>query len=118
MKKRALFLTNRSGFTLTEIMIALALFSVVALPASRYLSRMMVSQTDQQLYYAMQLAQAEMEQYLASRGNEPENKTVMFNGLSWEIQIQSTGNGYRIITLSINKKGVKVLDIVTGKYAP
>lgn len=107
---------NQSGFTITEILAGLAIFSVAAIPLGRYLFKATESPRIRELQYATQLASYQMEKYLAISNFVDKTFNVEYNGSKWTIMFQVTGNSYKEIVLSTSKGNRSIVEIKAHKF--
>jgi Tfp pilus assembly protein PilV len=92
---------GQAGYTLVETLVAGALFLGVLVPATLFLSRSAMNRSALDLSRASFLAQEEMENTLASKRYQDEEKEIPVGRQAWRIQ-RETGENDGLVELRVS----------------
>lgn len=117
VSKKTDLLTHESGFTLIEVMVALAILAVVAVAASRassaYLSSVDILRTRTLAHFVAQNAAADLkiqETWLTA----DKSQTITAQGRDWQITMTVT----KAIVPALKQVNIAVAPIIDGQARP
>ena len=115
-------LAHRGGFTLVEVLVAAAVFSVVFLTIATLFARATTDFAGTRLLTATMLSQAAMQEALNGDALNSRTSTLNSNGVTWELQQtvdQGPGDLWTIrITVRRQMDGKEYATLWTQVYRP
>lgn len=105
------------GFTITEILVALAIFSGIAVPLTGLLHHVLSDKALNRRYKAVKLAQNCMEETLHFR-ERVKNGEHAINEDGYSIKRTVEGEDLKNIKISVSYKGKEIYDLFSYLYLP
>lgn len=109
---------NRSGYTLIEVVTALAIFMVVAVPMVRYFGESSLSHGERNLLTALSLFEQESSLIRHDPSTMVQRKKRRVNGREWTVVTIARGDHLQKVTMKILLKNNVIYEMSFYVYKP
>ena len=104
---------NENGFTISEVLVALLLFSLVAVPLTATFNRLASDTAVKDKYNAIQLAANEMERAFAFRRIDTDKEKII-NG--FKVICKAEGDTLKKVTVEVYRRDKKLYSLASYLY--